>query len=238
MTVLPSHPRTELPFISIAAEFWRGLVELGGVWVDAGGSAVRPDVAAAGKEMVEEEAPALLQDLLRALNRSVVSTGEPESPRCWPYVAGVASCDSVPDAPSVRDSEPWRTYSEAWWSAALPTSMVDDMLAYNRRHSKMMRLGLPSGDGSGCCGNQLMSFTSHGWGYGLLRNDEVSAHVLALFASSAHAQTRGTWTAPEEADITGGGMPYCPPSQVRAHLQREREMPAPIHSLYKQYSPP
>jgi hypothetical protein len=96
--------------------------------------------------------------------------------------------------------------------------VVTDVLAYNARHAKLMRVGLPAGDGSGCCGNQLMSFTSHGWGYGLLRNDEPQRHVLALFASATHAQTRGTWTAPEEASIDGSGMPYCPPSQLAMPL--------------------
>ena len=176
-------------------------------------------VAAAGQAMAEVEAPALLSDLLRSLNRSVVhNSSEPSTPRCWPYVAGGRACDKLPGAPSVRDSEPWRTYAEAMWAAALPQAVVADVVAFNRQHSRMMRLGLPAGDGSGCCGNQLQSFTSHGWGYGLLRNDLPSAHTLALFATSAHAQTRGTWTAPEEADIDGGGMPYCPPSQLAMPL--------------------
>ena len=218
MTVLPSHPRTELPFFSIAAEMWRGLVDLGSVWLEIGASAGRDDVTAAGKSMVEVEAPALLSDLLRSLNRSVVSTGDPAAPRCWPYVAGAGACDSVPGAASDRDSEPWRTYPEMMWAAAVPTGIVNDVLAYNQHHSKMMRVGLPSGSGSSCCGNQLQTFTSHGWGYGLLRNDLPRELTLALFASSAHAQTRGTWTAPEEADITGSGMPYCPPSQLAMPL--------------------
>ena len=44
VTVQPDHPRTELPFISIASEFWRGLVDLGALWRDVGASAGRADV--------------------------------------------------------------------------------------------------------------------------------------------------------------------------------------------------
>ena len=82
-----------------------------------------------------------------------------------------------------------------------------------------MRLGALAGTGVDCCGNSLMSFTSHGWGYGLARADRPRDALLNLFTSSAHAQTRGTWTAPEEADISDGyAMPFAGPSQLAMPL--------------------
>jgi len=104
------------------------------------------------------------------------------------------------------------------WSGALDNAVVKDIYAWNRHNRLMMRLGVLSGTGSDCCGNSLMSFTSHGWGYGLLRADLANAYLLNLYTMSSHSQTRGTWTAPEEADITGGGMPYAPPSQLAVPL--------------------
>ena len=91
------------------------------------------------------------------------------------------------------------------WSAALPQRIVDDIYEWNRHNRLMMRLGVLSGTGSDCCGTNLMSFTAHGWGYGLLRNDMQNAYLLNLYSMSSHAMTRGTWTAFEEADIQGGG---------------------------------
>lgn len=53
-----------------------------------------------------------------------------------------------------------------------------------------------------------------GWGYGLLLADDIPTFLLQLFTAAAHANTRGTWTAPEEADIGGGAMPYASSSQL------------------------
>ena len=100
---------TELPFFSIATEFWRGLTELGAVWMSVGEQAGRTEVVAAGERMVKEAAT-LYVDLMLAMNRSVVRTVD--STTCWPYVAGSGVCDEISKEPSNRDSEPWRTYSE------------------------------------------------------------------------------------------------------------------------------
>ena len=59
-------------------------------------------------------APPLLADL----RSSMALDAKPEpnvfgaNVTCHPYAAGVAECGTLPGAPSNRDSEPWRTYSE------------------------------------------------------------------------------------------------------------------------------
>jgi hypothetical protein len=116
--------------------------------------------------------------------------------------------------PSVRDSEPWRTYAELAWSAAATPTALLDVIAWNRDNAKMMRLGMLSGTGSDASGNSLMSFTGIGWGYGLLLADDAETFLLQLFTAAAHANTRGSWTAPEETDIGGGAMPYASSSQL------------------------
>ena len=60
----------------------------------------------------------------------------------------------------------------------------------------------------------IAAFTGIGWGYGLLLADDVPTFLLQLFTAAAHANTRGTWTAPEEADIGGGASPYASSSQL------------------------
>ena len=58
------------------------------------------------------------------------------------------------------------------------------------------------------------AYVGIGWGYGLLLADDIPTFLLQLFTAAAHANTRGTWTAPEEADIGGGAMPYASSSQL------------------------
>jgi hypothetical protein len=50
--------------------------------------------------------------------------------------------------------------------------------------------------------------------YGLLLADDIETFLLQLFTAAAHANTRGSWTAPEETDIGGGAMPYASSSQM------------------------
>lgn len=61
--------QTELPFISITAEAWRGFSELGPVFEEIGAKQGRGDIAAAGKMMVSEAAP-MLTDYHASLSRS------------------------------------------------------------------------------------------------------------------------------------------------------------------------
>ena len=136
--------------------------------------------------------------------------------RCWPYVAGRTQCAELKTQSSDRDSEPWRTYAEMAWSgiSLKHGSWREDMIAWNREYAKSMRGGMLSGTGSDASGNNLMTFTGIGWGYGLLLADDIPTFILQLFTAAAHANTRGTWTAPEEADIGGGAMPYASSSQL------------------------
>ena len=52
-----------------------------------------------------------------------------------------------------------------------------------------------------CFGNVAQTFTSHGWGFGLLQHDLVEAFLLNMFSFSAHGYTRGTWSTPEECNF-------------------------------------
>ena len=66
--------------------------------------------------------------------------------------------------------------------------------------------------------SEWCTFNSHGWGYGLLQHDFIEQFLVFTFAVSAHAQTRGTWTASEcigslDRD-TGSASGYAAPSQT------------------------
>eukprot|EP00755_Sulcionema_specki_P031015 Sspe_Gene.95724::Locus_68023_Transcript_1_1_Confidence_1.000_Length_2639::g.95724::m.95724 len=201
--------KTELPFYSIATEMWRGVRDLGGVFVDVGRRENRSDIESRGAEMVGTAAP-LRADLLNSLALSQNGT-------CWPYVAGGRVCDEVV-APSIRDAEPWRTYAEMLYSGALPDTIASAIADWNGNNSRMMRMGVLSGTGSDCCGNMIATFTSHGWSYGLLVLDRIPAYLLHMYTIATHGYTQGTWTAPEETSIQGYGMPYATAAQLSTPL--------------------
>ena len=122
--------KTELAFISIAAEMWRGFRDLGDAIASivaahstatssrtsasVHGSSlngVRVPVLAELGQNLTAEAPAILRDLQHSM---LISKIPGTYPRCLPYVAGAGTCDELnaTQATSDRASESWRTYSE------------------------------------------------------------------------------------------------------------------------------
>eukprot|EP01061_Rhynchopus_euleeides_P017949 TRINITY_DN29726_c0_g1_i2.p1 TRINITY_DN29726_c0_g1~~TRINITY_DN29726_c0_g1_i2.p1 ORF type:complete len:817 (+),score=278.40 TRINITY_DN29726_c0_g1_i2:64-2514(+) len=202
--------KTELPFYSIASETVRGFSDFGAVLQKL----VPNDPY--GDELVAES-----KTLQADFMQSLYATYNLSNKSCFGYVAGVPSCAELPQSvgPSIRDSEPWRTYAEMYYSDTLPADVVASILKWNRDNQKMMRLGMLSGSGSDCCGNFLQTFTSHGWSYGLISNGYIPEFLMSLYTLSNHAYTRGSWTALEETSIDYlGGQPYCPVAQLSVPL--------------------
>ena len=108
-----------------------------------------------------------------------------------------------------------RTYAEMMYSGVLSEQDVDDIVSYSRNRNMSMKLGILAGTGGACCGPQLMSFTSHGFAWGLLQHDRVTDFIMMLYSASSHAYTRGFWTAPESTSIdrTQTSVAYCSPSE-------------------------
>ena len=166
--------------------------------------------------------------MLMDLQRSMVASAVPGAyPRCFPYVAGSGTCDELnaSQATSDRASEPWRTYSEALLSGAIDDVTTTELLAYHqsvpRTGGSRLKLGILSGNGGDAeGGGSLMTFTSHGWGWGLLQADLIEPFLLQFFSLSAHAYTRGTFTAPESAmlDRTKINVPFATPAGVSTPL--------------------
>jgi hypothetical protein len=86
---------TEMPFFSIAGEYWRGLVDLGAAWVEIGARVQNTTIRTAGAAMLET-APVLLADLRASMATThTLAAVLPNNSRCWPYVAGTAVCAEV-----------------------------------------------------------------------------------------------------------------------------------------------
>ena len=228
------HADTAYPFISIAAEAWRGLRDCGEALAAIAAALPPSDPraarAAALAATMSAAAPPLLADLRRSmaldatLVPDVTGTG---NVTCHPYAAGVRECGMLPGAPSNRDSEPWRTYSEALYSGALEPATIDAIVTYHQRaqgagvRGSRLKLGVLSGCGADVsCGDQLETFTVHGWGYGLLMVDRPRDYLLQYFALSAHGYTRGTHIAPESTPLnrSNPSPPFATPSGLTAPI--------------------
>ena len=201
--------QTELPFVSIMAEAWRGLRDCGEALgemaetLPAGHAGLAAAARLLSARMVAE-APGMLADLRASLARSAFV--EPDGAVCHPYVAGERTCGELPSAASSRDSEPWRTYAEALYSGAIPAKTVAEVLAWHQTQrcasGSRLKLGILTGSGGDVSnGDVLETFTLAGWGYGLLAADLTEAYLLQWLAVSAHGYTRGTHIAPESSYV-------------------------------------
>jgi hypothetical protein len=238
---------TELPFISIAAEMWRGLRDCGNTLARIAALSTGNDAVAAreASEMMLGNTASLLAGLKASMEKDkFVQDGNV----CHPYAAGVPACGMLfatgnTTTSSPRDSESWRTYSEAMYSGALDDQTIVDIVAWHQTHGScgkqpchawnstastlpmingsMLKAGVPAGSGGDVeNGDQMMTFTVHGWGAGLLQADLIEAFLVHYFALSAHAYTRGSWIAPESTvvDRNQSSVSFCTPATLTAPI--------------------
>lgn len=204
-TTIKGHPDTELPYISIAAEMWRGLRDCGAALQAIATADPSQTQAAEVGRAFSAAAPALLDDLRQSMQRDAI---QGNGTVCHPYVAGIPECGFLPHASSNRASEPWRTYAEALYSGAIDPQRMREILEWHQLEQgsgvkgSRLKLGVLSGCGGDVsCGDSLETFTIHGFGYGLLQADLIEPFLLQYYALVAHAYTRGTFIAPESTPI-------------------------------------
>ena len=223
---------TEVAFVSIATEMWRGFVEMGVVLAEiANTTSAGPSTVAVLNNISSRMlhvAPLLLQAIQRSMATDVIPAATRNTPRCFPYVAGIRDCGELPPSvPTSRGSEAWRTYSEMFGSGALEPAIITEILHWHQTqqgsgvNGSRLKLGVLAGAGNTVAnGDQLETFTIHGFGYGLLSADLVEPFLLQYFALSAHAYTRGTWIAPESSYIDRNlvSPSFCAPAGLVAPL--------------------
>ena len=217
--------QTELPWISISAEVWRGFHEAGPVFSELGRKLGRGDMAAAGA-LMNAEAPPLLADLHTSLDRGRHAQ---DGGICYPVQLAWNRCPN-PENMGTHAFQPIgdRTnfsyptldifgFSYNWpiamFSGALvnKTEVVEALLDWTatKAGAFMVPVARRKGQPAGVC-----SFVEMGQGYGLLLLDKVDEFQILMYALAAHGNTPGTWTAAEcwtVAEFTSG---YAAPSQV------------------------
>lgn len=185
---------TELPFISIAAEAWRGLRDCGEALRELAASLPPSQAAEAAhaRKLAAEmsaAAPSLLTDLHASIRASAFPdplTTSVHNTTCHPYVAGAKTCAHLDSAPSARDSEPWRTYAEALYSGGLPTDTTTELYEWHRyarclKSGSRLKLGVLTGSGlDATTGDVLETFTHFGWGYALLQAGLIEPFLMQV----------------------------------------------------------
>lgn len=206
----------ELPYFSSAMEVWRGLVDLGQIYV------TKVPAKAGEGEQLRTEAKVLSADIKRSWARSVNTNAD--GSKCYPYVAGAGlnrsiplnNCSRVegmvpsyhpawhPGGPQTtgqqfkRTSEPWRAFPEMYHSGWLQPDEIAAIHKYCMDHDKLARLGIYGGVN---IENGMFGHTAYGEAFGLLAADMVPEFLLFLFAQSHHVYTTGTWTGFEKTVI-------------------------------------
>lgn len=192
---------------------WRGLLELGKLYVELGRQRDAPELAERGKRLLAE-CDVLREDILRAVDRSIVREGE------RPFLPPIAG---------------HRTPFKAMWESTLSTYTnyrywLETISAgcLSPEHERMML------DYRRTEGGELLSMTRFqqnlldDWPYwhqarNLLAHDRVDQYLLGYFSHIAHHQTRGTFTSFELVYIDGTDSrriydDYCVPSQMTVPL--------------------
>jgi hypothetical protein len=173
---------TELPFFSTSAEFLRGGIDIGEALRDIGAAAGRSDLVAAAKQLLGEM-KTMKGDLELAYKRTHLPKGDGQyQASCWPYVAGAKSCGELKLVRQHNSGQYQRGLPESMYSGFVAKEVVVDELACVGHH----------GAKSGCNGILTLgtlkgqTFTSHGWGFGLLQHDLVPEFLLNMYSFSAH----------------------------------------------------
>ena len=143
-TAIDPKYKTEMAFMSITAEAWRGFRDLGRAMTALGAVESHVESASFGADLVGN-ATDLWTTFRTAMKRNAVPSPD-GAPACLPYVFGTrgnSTCGELPTAaphgvpitvlaPSERDSESWRTYSEAFYSGAMLQDEVAEILAWHK----------------------------------------------------------------------------------------------------------
>jgi len=192
---------------------WRGLLEIGSLYVEQGGRGDESELVERGKHLLAE-CTELREDIFRAVDRSIVSDGDRS------FLPPIAGHDEPFDAMWQDTLSTYTNYR--YW---LETISAGCLSAEQERMMLDYRLSQ---------GGELLSMTRFekelldDWPFwhqarNLLTHDRIDRYLLAYYAHQAHHQTRGTFTAFELVYINGTDSrriydDYCVPSQMTVPL--------------------
>ncbi len=194
-------------YFSGSAWAWRGLRELGALYVAEGGRRDRAALVHEGRRLLDESV-SLRADLQKAVERSVIPGREP----FLPPIAGQKEAFDRMTENRLASYTNYRYWLETLSARCLAPEHERMMLDYRQSHGgELLAMTRFSG--------HLDDWPFWHQAYGLMAHDRVSHYLLGYYAHLALHQTPGTFTAYEQVPIRGYGYrreqaDYCVPSQL------------------------
>jgi len=191
---------------------WRGLLELGRLYVEIGKRQNNAALARRGEELLAE-CKSLKADILRSVERSIVSSdGKP----FLPPIAGFKKPFATMTQDRLASYTNYRYWPEALSACCLGPQNERAILDYRlARGGELLALTRFAG--------HLDDWPYWHHAYAVLTHDRVKRYLLGCYGHVAHHQTPGTMTAYEQVRLAGHCFrreyaDYCVPAQLIAPL--------------------
>ena len=195
-------------FFSGSAWAWRGLLEAANLFVKLGGERNDARLTGRGKELLAE-CEELRADLLRAVSRSIVTSGDEA------FLPPIAGFD-IPFATMTQDRLASYTNYRYWLetlSARCLTAEQERMIIdYRVSHGGEILAGTRFQD-------HMDNWPYWHYAHGLMAHDRVRHYLLGYVGHMAHHQMPGTFTSYEQVLVRGycfrrEWADYCVPAQL------------------------
>ena len=195
-------------FFSGSAWAWRGLLETANLFVKLGGERNDPRLTGRGKELLAE-CEELRSDLLRAVSRSIVASGDEAF---LPPIAGFDRPFATMTQDRLASYTNYRYWLETLSARCLTAEQERMIIDYRVSHGGEILAGT--------------RFQEHmdNWPYwhyaqGLITHDRVRHYLLGYVGHMAHHQMPGTFTSYEQVLVRGycfrrEWADYCVPAQL------------------------
>ena len=206
-----THKETNYYF-SGSAWCWRGLLEIGRLFVEIGGQRRDAALEARGRQLLAE-CDALKTDILRAADRAVARS--PSGP-FLPPIAGPCKPFATMTQDQLASYTNYRYWLETLSARCLPPDKERMMIDYRVSRGGEL-LGMTRFE------DRLDDWPYYHYAWSILGHDRVERYLLGYYAHLAHHQMPGTFTAYEQVPIRGQGFrredaDYCVPSQLTVPL--------------------
>ena len=195
-------------FFSGSAWAWRGLLETANLFVKLGGERNDAQLTGRGKELLAE-CEELRSDLLRAVSRSIVGSGDEAF---LPPIAGFDRPFATMTQDRLASYTNYRYWLETLSARCLTLPQERTIIDYRVSHGGEILAGTRFQD-------HMDNWPYWHYAHGLIAHDRVRHYLLGYFGHMAHHQMRGTFTSYEQVMVQGFCFrreyaDYCVPAQL------------------------
>ena len=200
------------PYFANSAFAARGLKDIARVWktLDLPGSAKLADEwSGRGHRLMDSVVASIRKDIQHDMDPPYIGPlpgttlafreslkAEHPSPQQWPH----------------------RAYAELLQADVIPPDLANTVIDCMRAYGATTLGVVANVEPAHPDGRDILGFISYGYAQMLLRLDRIEEYLLFLYSHRYHDHTRGSWTAGEVADITGGTALFCIPAQLTIPL--------------------